>query len=62
MDSFKKGAEESGHNVEIIDVCHANIHPCTGCVSCGYEGNCVQRDDMLNIRQKLLNGVPNATP
>lgn len=35
---FKKGAEESGHVVEVIDICHANIHPCTGCVHCGYEG------------------------
>ena len=37
VDSFKKGAEESGHNVEVIDVCHAAIRPCTGCIACGYE-------------------------
>lgn len=54
VDSFKKGAEESGHTVEIIDVCHANIRPCTGCVACGYEGNCVQWDDNLTVRKKLL--------
>ena len=54
VESFKKGAEESRHTVEVIDVCHADIHPCTGCVVCGYEGDCVQRDDMLNVRQKLL--------
>lgn len=54
VDSFKKGAEESGHTVDVVDVCHADIHPCTGCVACGYEGDCVQRDDMLNIRQNLL--------
>ncbi len=22
----------------MIDVCHADIHPCIGCVACGYEG------------------------
>ena len=52
--NFKKGAEEAGHSVEIIDVCHADIHPCIGCVKCGYEGPCVQKDDVEEIRQKLL--------
>ena len=37
-ENFKKGAEESGHNVEVIDVCRADVRPCTGCVACGYEG------------------------
>ena len=30
-DCFRRGAEEAGHNVEIVDTAHANIHPCTGC-------------------------------
>ena len=51
---FKRGAEEAGHYVEVIDVCHADIHACIGCVSCGYEGPCVQKDDVEMIRQKLL--------
>ena len=53
-ESFKKGAEEAGHSCEMIDICHANIHPCTGCVACGYEGPCVQKDDVEMIRAKLL--------
>lgn len=53
-DNFKRGAEESGHSVEILDVCHMDIHPCSGCVRCGYEGLCVQQDDTEIIRQKLL--------
>ena len=53
-DSFARGAAESGHDCEIIDVCHANIHPCIGCVRCGYEGPCVQKDDVEQIRGKLL--------
>ena len=36
-DCFKQGAEEAGHTVELIDAAHANIHPCTGCIHCGYE-------------------------
>ena len=54
VDSFVKGAEESGHTCGVIDVCRANVHPCTGCVRCGYEGPCAQRDGMEEIREKLL--------
>lgn len=54
VEEFKRGAEEAGHTCEVIDVCHANLHPCTGCVHCGYEGPCVQKDDMEQIRGKIL--------
>ena len=37
-EEFVRGAQEAGHIVKIIDVAHANLHPCTGCVHCGYEG------------------------
>ena len=37
VEAFIRGAKEAGHEAEVIDVCHSNIHPCTGCVSCGYE-------------------------
>ena len=53
-EQFKRGAEETGHSVEIIDTAHADIHPCTGCIHCGYEGPCVQKDDVENIRKKIL--------
>ena len=55
VEQFIKGAEEAGYTCEVCDVCHMNIHPCTGCVRCGYEGPCVQKDDVEIIRQKLLN-------
>ncbi len=51
---FSRGAMESGHEVKVIDVAHANIHPCTGCVACGYEGPCVQKDDVEGIKQEIL--------
>ena len=54
VDHFIKGATEAGHACEVLDVCHMNIHPCTGCVRCGYEGPCVQKDDVETIRAKLL--------
>ena len=64
VQNFQKGAEEAGHSVEVIDVCHADIHPCIGCVKCGYEGPCVQKDDVEMIRKKLLSSdmVVFATP
>lgn len=52
--NFKKGAEESGHKAELINVCQLNVNPCTGCVACGYEGDCVQDDDNERIRKALL--------
>ena len=51
---FRQGAEEAGHTVEIVDAAHADIHPCTGCIHCGYEGPCVQKDDVEEIRRKIL--------
>ena len=53
-DCFRQGAEEAGHAVECIHVAHADIHPCTGCIHCGYEGPCVQNDEMESIRKKVL--------
>jgi len=54
VSEFVRGAADAGHSCEVIDVCHADIHPCTGCVACGYEGPCVQKDDVSEIRKKLL--------
>ena len=64
VEEFVRGAKEGGHTCEVIDVCHADIHPCTGCVACGYEGPCVQKDDVEEIRSKLLSSdmVVFATP
>ncbi len=53
-DCFRQGAEEAGHTVEIIDAARADIHPCTGCIHCGYEGPCVQRDEIDQIRPQIL--------
>ena len=52
--AFIQGAREAGHNVEVISAAHTDIRPCTGCVRCGYEGPCVQKDDMEWIRKSIL--------
>lgn len=53
-EAFTKGAEEAGHEVTVISAAHSRISPCTGCVSCGYDGPCVQKDDMEYIRKEIL--------
>lgn len=54
-EEFTRGAKEAGHTVETIDTAHANLRPCTGCIHCGYEGPCVQKDDMEQFRGQILN-------
>lgn len=51
---FALGAEAAGHQVAVVDAAKVNIHPCTGCIHCGYEGPCVQKDDMEQIRKQVL--------
>lgn len=51
---FIRGAQEAGHTVTVIDAAHSDIHPCTGCIHCGYEGPCVQKDDMKQFRGEIL--------
>lgn len=53
-DEFIRGAREAGHAVTRVDVDRLDIAPCTGCVACGYEGPCVQHDDMDVLRKQIL--------
>ncbi len=64
VEEFTKGAEESGHQVKRFDLSTMKINPCIGCVACGYEGPCVQKDDTQKIREALLSAdmVVFATP
>ena len=52
--AFIRGAQEAGHTVEILDAAHADIHPCTGCIHCGYKGPCVQKNDVERFRDEIL--------
>ena len=54
VDAFARGARESGHQVEIIDVCRKKIAGCIACEYCrqkgsGHERQCVQQDDMQAV-------------
>ena len=52
---FARGAEEAGHSVEKIQVSRKKISGCLGCRACYRNGGtCVQKDDMEEIRAKML--------
>lgn len=53
-EEFIRGAKEVGHTIKIFDAGHANLHPCLGCEACGMSGPCVQKDDMADLREMLL--------
>lgn len=54
-EEFARGAEEAGCSVEIVRVCSKKIAGCLGCNACYRNGGvCIQKDDMTEIREKML--------
>jgi len=53
-DEFARGAKESGHEVEKIFFRDKNINYCLGCGVCNTTHKCVQKDDMAEVLEKML--------
>jgi len=54
-DEFTRGAEEVGCSVERIRISGKKVSGCLGCNACyRNSGVCVQKDDMAEIREKML--------
>ena len=53
-EQFIKGAKESGHNTEKIYISDMKINYCTGCGVCNTTSECVQKDGMEKIYEKML--------
>lgn len=53
-DEFMRGALESGHEVEKIRVAEKKIGYCRACYACRESGVCVQKDDMAEVLQKMI--------
>lgn len=54
VDEFLRGAEESGHQVEKMNLAGKKIAGCLGCEYCfSHDGVCVQKDDMAAILEIL---------
>ncbi len=63
-DEFKRGALEAGNDVEKIRLSDKKINYCLGCGVCNATGKCVQKDDMAELLQKMVNAdvIVLATP
>ncbi len=57
IENFARGAKEAGHTVTVLNVAHMDVRPCTGCIACGYDGPCVQRDDMSRSGRRCWNRI-----
>ena len=53
--AFAKGAEEAGHETELISLRGKTVNFCRGCFVCQEKLRCVIRDDADEICQKALN-------
>lgn len=53
-DEFIRGAQESGNNAEKIFLASKNIKYCIGCGVCNTTQKCVQKDDMAEILDKMV--------
>ncbi|MDH7593729.1 MAG: flavodoxin family protein [Methanomicrobiales archaeon] len=48
-----QGAGEAGATTECLDLWMYEIQPCTGCMLCHRMGECVQRDDFMELQREL---------
>ena len=53
-DQFAKVAQEADHQVEKVRVQEKKISPCLACYGCRGTGVCVQKDDMAEILDKMV--------
>lgn len=54
-EEFARGAQETGCSVEKVHIAGKRIAGCLGCNACYRNGGaCVQKDDMAEIREKML--------
>ncbi len=63
-DAFQKGAQEAGHLVEKIRLSEQKINYCLGCGVCNQTHQCIQKDDMKEILNKMIDAdvIVMATP
>lgn len=53
INHFVKGAEESGHSVEVISLMANEVKGCLGCNACRYGKPCIQKDAFNDIIPKI---------
>ena len=53
-EEFKKGAEKSGNEVELISLADKKIKYCIACETCAETGKCIHEDGMDEILSKII--------
>ncbi|MDR1621121.1 MAG: flavodoxin family protein [Synergistaceae bacterium] len=53
VDSFIKGAEESGNQIERISLLKTEVKGCLGCNACRYGKPCIQKDGFNELIPKI---------
>lgn len=63
-DAFLKGVQAAGHAVEKIRLSEQKINYCLGCGVCNRTHQCIQKDDMKDILDKIVEAdvIVMATP
>ena len=51
---FIDGAREAGHEVDVVEVVRLSVGMCRACNACGASGPCIQKDDMTDVRSKIM--------
>ncbi|MHB8170879.1 MAG: flavodoxin family protein [Thermincolia bacterium] len=54
LDRAMEGARDGGARVETVNLRELCFSPCTGCNGCFEQGQCVLKDDMQDLYQKVL--------
>ena len=53
-DEFIKGALEAGNKVEKVFLADKKINVCLGCGACYNTSKCIQKDDMVDLNDKMV--------
>lgn len=53
IEHFVKGAQEAGHQVEVISLLKNQVNGCIGCNACRYGKHCVQNDSFNEFVPKI---------
>ena len=54
---FIDGAREAGHEVDVVEVVRLSVGMCRACNACGASGPCIQKDDMTDVRSKIMSVI-----
>jgi len=55
VDEILAGAREAGATIEKVMIGDIEVRPCKACAACRTTGECIQKDDMKQMLEKLKN-------